>query len=468
MTVSTTDNKAFFTGNGVTTSFDFTFKYFNDSDITVYLDGEETEDYTLTRNPSGDGGTITFDPAPTTETDGGLIYRELPFTQGTRIPTSDKIPRGTLENAFDRVTILTQQLQEQLGRSLTLPITFNNSQQLVLPEPEAGRALVWRDDLQGLDNTSVDLETLLADCTTQANAAAASASAAAASMSSASVQASAAAASATTGAGYRDNAYKWSSESEDVPVNDGVRSGYSAYHWSRKAQGLSVPMSNKGELFGRGDSGNVAVPAPTQDGQVLVSSSAAASGMTWGDGMFTGAVVAAMRSETLTPPGWLVATGTIGSAASGASRRANADAQPLYEVLWASFSNSIAPVSGGRGASAAADFAADKTLTIPDMRDLFIVGKGNMGGTSANILADAKDGANSNTLGGLVGEPTHTMTVNEMVPHTHAINAGANAGSGSNRYAPGYGSSLVTGSTGGGDAFNVTPKARALNLFIKM
>jgi hypothetical protein len=35
---------------------------------------------------------------------------------------------------------------------------------------------------------------------------------------------------------YRDNAFRWSSESEDTIVDDGVRQGYSAYHWAKKAE----------------------------------------------------------------------------------------------------------------------------------------------------------------------------------------------------------------------------------------
>ncbi|WP_320194954.1 hypothetical protein RMR10_011870 [Agrobacterium rosae] len=34
----------------------------------------------------------------------------------------------------------------------------------------------------------------------------------------------------------RDFSYKWASEAENTQVNDGVRSGYSAYHWSKKAE----------------------------------------------------------------------------------------------------------------------------------------------------------------------------------------------------------------------------------------
>ncbi len=56
----------------------------------------------------------------------------------------------------------------------------------------------------------------------------------------------------------------------------------------------------------------------------------------------------------------------IGSAVSGATERANADTQDLFEHLWQT--DSTLAVSGGRGVSATADFEANKTIALPDFR----------------------------------------------------------------------------------------------------
>lgn len=78
-----------------------------------------------------------------------------------------------------------------------------------------------------------------------------------------------------------------------------------------------------------------------------------------------------------TPSGWLnLQGGTIGNAASGGSVRANADTVLLFTYLYTNLSDTLAPVSGGRGASAAADFAANKTITLPDWRNRSPVGAG--------------------------------------------------------------------------------------------
>jgi hypothetical protein len=88
--------------------------------------------------------------------------------------------------------------------------------------------------------------------------------------------------------------------------------------------------------------------------------------------------------------GWVRLNGrTIGSATSGGTERANADTQTLYEYLWANCSNSICPVSSGRGASAADDFAANKTIGLPDMRGRTLVALDNMGNSAAGVLSGA-------------------------------------------------------------------------------
>src|SRR5258708_1610023 len=47
-------------------------------------------------------------------------------------------------------------------------------------------------------------------------------------------------------------------------------------------------------------------------------------------------------------------------------------------LLWNSWADAQAPVSSGRGASAAADFAAHKTITLPDLRGRVVAGLDNL------------------------------------------------------------------------------------------
>lgn len=163
--------------------------------------------------------------------------------------------------------------------------------------------------------------------------------------------------------------------------------------------------------------------------------------------------------KTVADVGWVMITdGTIGSATSG-STYANANAAALYAVLWNNISNTFAPVSTGRGANAAADFAANKTLAVPKLlgRALGIAGAG------ATLT--------SRPLGQTLGEETHTMTLAELVAHTHTVASQPNA-------AGGGGGGIVSGvpltqtvtssSAGSTTPFNVMQPTSFLNMMIKL
>lgn len=81
---------------------------------------------------------------------------------------------------------------------------------------------------------------------------------------------------------------------------------------------------------------------------------------------FVGQIAAGARLTA--PMGWLLVDGkTIGSAASGATSRANADTSELFGYLWAFTAIPIYDSTGApttRGASAAVDFAANKRLPL--------------------------------------------------------------------------------------------------------
>ena len=125
------------------------------------------------------------------------------------------------------------------------------------------------------------------------------------------------------------------------------------------------------------------------------------------------------------PSGWIFSDGrTIGDASSGGTNRANADCEALFTQYWNSYANAECPVSGGRGASAAADWAAHKTIAVPDRRGRVDAGKDNMGGIAANLLTTAGSGINGVALGASGGVQTHTLTAGQsgLPSHSHTLN----------------------------------------------
>jgi microcystin-dependent protein len=178
------------------------------------------------------------------------------------------------------------------------------------------------------------------------------------------------------------------------------------------------------------------------------------------------------------PTGWLLCSGaTIGSATSGATARANADTQTLYELLWNAMGNTELPIqdSSGvgttRGASGAADFAANKRLPLPDLRGRVIAGQDDMGGSSANRLTGLSGGLNGDTMGTTGGAESHTLTIAEMPAHDHTFTYNNDDVNGSGASFPSFmsltGLTKTTSSTGGGGAHNNVQPTMILNFIIK-
>jgi len=108
--------------------------------------------------------------------------------------------------------------------------------------------------------------------------------------------------------------------------------------------------------------------------------------------------------------GWiLLDDGNIGNAASSATTRANADTEDLFTLLWNNVGDTYAPVSSGRGASAAADYAANKTIGI-----LTTLGH-------AIGVAGAGSGLTSRALGENLGDEDTNLTTAQLASHSHGI-----------------------------------------------
>ncbi len=108
---------------------------------------------------------------------------------------------------------------------------------------------------------------------------------------------------------------------------------------------------------------------------------------------------------------------SIGGANSAATERANADTAALFAYLWDNDSN--INVSGGRGASAAADFAADKRITLPDARGRALVGLDGMGSANAGRITNAESGITGTQLGAAGGVEAVQLTPEELPAHEH-------------------------------------------------
>lgn len=132
MTISTTTIKNSYSGDGSTTAFNYTFKITDQDDIDVIIrssDGTETTKtitthYSVSGVGNAGGGTVTFvSGSIPTATETVVLRRDTPQTQGMDLIENDPLPANTLEDAFDKLTSITQELQEESDRSIKLSRT---------------------------------------------------------------------------------------------------------------------------------------------------------------------------------------------------------------------------------------------------------------------------------------------------------------------------------------------------------
>jgi hypothetical protein len=156
MTISSTTRVAGpYTGDGSTTTFPFSFKVFEASDLYVVTLNTAsgaiavlalTADYSASLNADQDsspGGSITL-------VAGGLavgltltITTDMAELQGVDLTNGGGFYPDVINGALDTLTILLQQIQLQLGRALQIPFGDNSAMTLPAAALRAGKLLMF-------------------------------------------------------------------------------------------------------------------------------------------------------------------------------------------------------------------------------------------------------------------------------------------------------------------------------------
>jgi hypothetical protein len=151
MTISTTTNRTSTVGDGVVTQFSFPYLFFATDDLTVILvttaSGAEvtqtiTTHYTVAGTGVTAGGTVTMGTAPAS-TETLVIIRKEQFTQGLDLVENDPFPSDLVEQQFDTLTMLAQQMNTDISRSVKLADGDTSGADVTLPTPVADGYLKW-------------------------------------------------------------------------------------------------------------------------------------------------------------------------------------------------------------------------------------------------------------------------------------------------------------------------------------
>ena len=164
MTISSNTRRAGpFTGNSVTVAFPFAFKVFAATEVLVVetVVGVEivktlTTHYTVALNSDQNispGGTVTMLVAPTAAQT-ITLGSQVPNLQPTDLTAGGGFYPPVLNDALDRATIQIQQLQEQMSRGVSAPISTPPGVDYELPLPLSGYLLGWNVGATALENVN--------------------------------------------------------------------------------------------------------------------------------------------------------------------------------------------------------------------------------------------------------------------------------------------------------------------------
>ncbi len=230
-----------YSGDGVTTAFDYKFKILEPRHLQVIrTDASGTDtilvldaDYTVTGVGNDGGGSAVITPAPAAGSRVTLLL-DVPFTQETDLENQGAYYAETVEQALDLVVMRLQQLKERAARAVTIPPSFDSAtiDKLiadVLTLSDKGDALEAVAAVSQYLETVADIADDIPDVaglteTTQQKAAEAAQSATAAN------------ASAGLAAAYAANP-----EDVSVPGSGGL---FSAFHWYRKTLAIYNDIAN--------------------------------------------------------------------------------------------------------------------------------------------------------------------------------------------------------------------------------
>lgn len=415
-----------------------------------------TTNYTVTFTEGVAGGTVTTTYAPTTGT--LEIRRKMTIDQLVDWVNNDPFDMDILERAIDKLTMVAQQMNLELGKTIRLPLSWVGDAP-VLPDLEASHAIIVNSAGTGFEYLDI-----AAFANAEANAAAAldSANAAAGSAALADGSADDAADSATY-------AEEWAIAAEDAPVSvaaggDGSTT-FSALHWAAKA--LAAASGLLGDL-GTAFNSATAKTTPHDDdvfGYADSEDTWTLKKLTWANirTAIEPAGTVKAYAGAVAPTGYLLANG------AAVSRTTYADLFTAIGVVY----------GVGDGST---------TFNLPDLRGRSVFGDDTMGASAASRLT-------SGTVADSGGAETHTLTEAEMPihnhtastnttgSHTHSYNDEGNTSGGSDQ-ASGTGrqdidSGRTTGSAGNhshtvtvnnagsGNAHNNMPPYLVMNWIIK-
>ena len=165
MTVSSTTAKISYVGNDSNTSFSFAFTVYVNTDLVVTFtnssgvestltEGAGTSNYSVSVSSYPGTGSITWPASGSTKLQSNekiTIKRVLPLTQTIDLQNQGGYFPDVQEQGFDRGVYLSQQIDEEVDRSIKIPVSSATSIDSTLPAPTADTVIgAWNSDADAI------------------------------------------------------------------------------------------------------------------------------------------------------------------------------------------------------------------------------------------------------------------------------------------------------------------------------
>lgn len=158
MTTTTPTSRWEYTGNGVTTSFQYTAVIYQPDQVDVYLDKVKqtlTTHYSVTGVGAAGGGNVVFITPPAQDVK-VVLQRKVPATQEATYKPAGPFAAKTTETGLDKTTVLAQQIAEILMRTPVMNTEDYAGESIVVPAAEALKFWRWNATAQALENADAN------------------------------------------------------------------------------------------------------------------------------------------------------------------------------------------------------------------------------------------------------------------------------------------------------------------------
>lgn len=134
-------------GNGVTKSFNYPFKILNGADLVAQVGNAILVygvDYVATGVGDDVGGQVIFVVEPVIGVANVTLFRQITFDRSTDYQYQGPLPSLVVNQDFDRLTMMLQQVGQDIKRSFKLPFaTFTNQEITQAPAQRANKAVIF-------------------------------------------------------------------------------------------------------------------------------------------------------------------------------------------------------------------------------------------------------------------------------------------------------------------------------------